>query len=133
MKSLVKFCLLLLVSVSCIAAPAKTGIRGTVTDTHGVVLPAGLKARVFVHWDSSGADTGLKSNVGISKDISLEIDSHGQFEVELPPGFYDIYVSAFSFSPTCRKIRIKLGGMITLNPKLEVDPLVTKELADRPF
>jgi hypothetical protein len=126
-------CLLFLICASNAPAASGTGIKGTVTDTHGVVLPAGLKAHVYVHWDASGADIGLKTNVGISSDVSLEMDSQGHFQAELPPGFYDVFISAFGFSPTCRKIRVKPGEVVTFNPKLQVDPLVTKELADKPF
>jgi len=110
-----------------------TGLRGMVTDIHGVAIGTGLKPKVFIHWDASGANVGLKSNVGVSADLSVETDSAGRFLVNLPPGFYDVFVSAFAFSPTCTKIRIKTGELVNFNPKLRVDPLVTKELADRPF
>jgi len=126
-------CILFLICAFHAPVWTGTGITGTVTDTHGIVLPASLKAHVYIRWDASGADIGLKTNVGTSRDVSPEVDSHGQFGAELPPGFYDVFISAFGFSPTCRKIRVKPGDVVTFDPKLQVDPLVTKELADKPF
>jgi hypothetical protein len=55
----------------------------------------------------------------------------GQFESEVPPGFYDVFISAMGFSPQCRKMRVKLGQMARYDAKLKADPLVTKELGDR--
>lgn len=133
MKKLIWLCLFFPLSVLSNPAAIKSGIAGTVTDIHGVALPAGLKVRILVHWDASGADIGLKSNVGIASDVSVDTDDRGAFATELPPGFYDVFVSAFSFSPTCRKIRVRPGEVVTFNPRLNVDPLVTRELADRPF
>lgn len=130
MKSL---CLFFLICVPCTLAATRTGIKGTVEDVHGVAVSAGLKPRVLVHWDASGSHIGLKSNVGIRRDIVVDTDSTGRFLVELPPGFYDIFVSAFAFSPACRKVRVRSGEVIIFDAKLRPDPLVSKELADRPF
>jgi len=134
MRSLIKsLCLILLFSIPCTPAAQNGVLHGTVMDSHGVPLPQDLKPRIFIHWDESGMNIGLKSNVGISQDMSLETDSDGKFEVNLPSGFYDVFVSAFGFSPRCRKIRIHSGESIDFDAKLDVNLGVQKELADRPF
>lgn len=134
MRKLLSSCAaLLLLCAPCLAASSNSGLKGTVTDLEGAALSGPLKVRILVHWDPAGADVGLKTNVGIPKDLTAETDSRGSFQIELAPGFYDVFVSAMGFSPVCRKIRIKPGQVATFNPKLEVDPLVTRELADRPF
>lgn len=124
---------LLLLFAPCLVAASNSGLKGTVTDVEGVPLSGPLKVRVLVHWDPAGADVGLKTNVGIPKDLTAETDARGQFQMELAPGFYDVFVTAMGFSPKCQKIRIKPGEIATLNARLQVDRLVTRELADRPF
>jgi hypothetical protein len=107
--------------------PAKVLVQGVVTDAAGNLL---TNAQLVVHWDPSGAKTGLKSNVGIPEPRFLKTDTHGAFYAEIPPGFYDILVTAPGFSPDCRKIRLNLGENATFNSKLQTDPLVTKELGN---
>jgi len=128
-----RLCLLLLFCAPCALGAPKTGIVGTITDENGAALSGHLATRVLVHWDASGSDTGLKSNAGIPKDIVVEVDSTGHFEVTLPPGFYDVFVSAMAFSPKCRKVRVRAGEVVTFDAKLRIDPLVSRELADKPF
>jgi len=106
--------------------PGKVLVQGVVTDAAGKLL---TDAQLVVHWDPSGAKTGLKTNVGIPEDRFLKTDTHGAFYAELPPGFYDILVTAPGFSPDCRKIRLKPNENATFNSKLQPDPLVAKELA----
>jgi hypothetical protein len=85
---------------------------------------------LVVHWDSSGSTVGLSGNVGINNDPFLKTDASGHFATELPPGFYDVFVSARAFTPLCRKIRIRTGETFTYNPRLNVDPLVIQEIGD---
>jgi len=106
--------------------PGKVLVQGTVTDSAGDLL---TNAQLVVHWDPSGSTAGLKTNVGIPEDRFLKTDTHGAFYAEIPPGFYDVFVTAPGFSPDCRKIRLKPGENATFNSKLQTDPLVTKELA----
>jgi hypothetical protein len=102
-------------------------LRGVVVDSEGSPIP---RARILVHWDSSGSTVGLKANVGIKSDLVVESKANGEFGAELPPGFYDVFVSASAFSPECRKIRIKSGEVLPYNAKLKADPIITKELGD---
>jgi len=76
LKSLV---LLFLFSAPCAPAPDKTTLHGVVTDAHEVPLPSGLKPRIFIRWDASGTNIGLKDNLGISNDISVQTDTEGRF------------------------------------------------------
>jgi len=120
-------CAALLLLCACYAmADSPAGkLRGVVTDDSGGRID---RARILVHWDRSGADVGLTSNVGIANDLWLDTNRMGEFATELPPGFYDIFVSTTSFSPYCRKIRVKPGESATFDLELVVNPLVTKEL-----
>jgi hypothetical protein len=90
--NLIRFAVLLLFSV----APARGGtLSGTVRDSEGAVIS---NAHIVVHWDSSGSNY-LKDNLGIKQDIAATTDASGRFSVELPPGFYDVFVTATAFSP----------------------------------
>ena len=74
----------------------KSLLNGEITDELGAAVS---QSRVIVHWDSSGSQAGLKSNVGISEDLILLTDEAGKFSTELPSGFYDLFVSSAAFSP----------------------------------
>lgn len=115
-----------LVFVSSVSAdPPKSVVKGVVTDSTGGVIP---RARVILHWDQSGSRVGLVANIGVSEDVVVETNEDGKFSTELPPGFYDLFVSAMAFSPDCRKVRIQPGETATYSFKLNADPLVAKEL-----
>jgi hypothetical protein len=66
-----------------------------VRDSESAVI---ANAHVVVHWDSSGSNY-LKDNLGIKQEIAATTDSTGHFSVELPPGFYDVFVTAMAFTP----------------------------------
>jgi len=119
----------LFVAVTAVAAPAsaQTHFNGAIRDSQGGVISG---AHVLIHWDPSGSDVGLTSDVGIKQDLTLTTDANGSFSAALPPGFYDVFVSATAFSPDCRKIRLTAGQTGTYNVKLNVSRLVTKELGD---
>jgi Carboxypeptidase regulatory-like domain len=106
--------------------PAKVLLQGTITDADGKIL---TDAQLIVHWDPSGAKSGLTTNVGIPEDRFLKTDTHGNYYAEIPPGFYDVLITAPGFTPTCSKIRLKPGENQTLNAKLQTDPAVAAELA----
>ena len=119
-------CILFLVAASSALADRSTAkLVGTVTDTNGGAIS---NARLLVHWDRSGADVGLATNIGLPNDLSIQSNEVGEFVSELSPGFYDLFISATAFSPDCHKIRIKVGETLKYNAKLKPDPLVTKEL-----
>jgi hypothetical protein len=119
--------LLLAAAITAAAAPPSK-LNGMITDSEGAAID---RAQIMVRWDSSGSSVGLKTNVGTSKDVRLETDAMGRFTSELPPGFYDIFVSADGFSPQCHKIRLNAGQTTNYNARLNVDPLITSELGDR--
>lgn len=101
---------------------------GSARDQNGGAI---RDAYVLVHWDPAGSQVGLTDNVGLDHDKSTTSDRMGKFSIELPPGFYDVFVSAMGFSPNCTKIRIKAGKTIAYNSKMRVDRLVENELGDR--
>jgi hypothetical protein len=110
--------------------PANGKLSGSVTDQNGTAVS---EAFIVVHWDPSGSTVGLTSNVGISHDLNLQSGKDGGYSIDLPPGFYDVFVSSMAFTPSCQKIRVWSGKSARFSPKLTVSPLVTKELADKPF
>jgi hypothetical protein len=106
-------------------APAKVLLQGTITDADGKLL---TDAQLVVHWDPIGANSELTTNVGIPQDRFLKSDTHGNYYAEIPPGFYDVLITAPGLTPTCSKIRLKAESQI-LNAKLQADPAVAAELA----
>jgi len=112
----------LLLLMSAFASSATT-LSGTVRDSQGAVIP---KAHIVIHWDPSGSNY-LGNNVGIKEDITLSTDSNGKFSLELPPGFYDVFVTATAFTPRCDKIRLK-DTPRTFDVKLKLSLVASKEL-----
>ncbi len=102
----------LLLLVFALASRATT-LSGTVRDSEGAVI---TKAHVVIHWDPAGA-VHLGDNVGIKEDITVSTDSDGKFSLDLPPGFYDAFVTAPAFTPHCEKIRLK-EKLLTFGVKL---------------
>src|SRR5260370_3463837 len=119
--SLIRLAVILLLSV--VSAKAGT-LSGTVRDAEGAVIS---NAHVVVHWDSSGSNY-LKDNLGIKQDIAATTDSSGHFSVELPFGFYDVFVTAEAFTPHCEKIRLKDTKERTYDFRLKVSSVTSKEL-----
>jgi hypothetical protein len=98
-------------------------LKGVITDSEGAVIS---NARVIVHWDPAGSRVGLTTNIGIKEDREATTDQNGGFQMRLPWGFYDVFVSSMAFSPNFQKIRVKSD--VNLRMKLAVDPSVSKEL-----
>lgn len=119
-KRVLVFTLVLLMEISANAAT----LSGVVRDSEGAVI---AKAHVVIHWDSSGSNY-LKDNIGINEDITATTDSNGEFSADLPAGFYDVFVSAISFSAHCDKIRLKDNQSKKYEAKLKVSPVTSKEL-----
>jgi hypothetical protein len=109
-----------------LSADPQSAISGQITDSEGAVI---ANARVLVHWDSSGSTVGIRDNIGIKQDVIVVTDANGHYSVNVPTGFFDLFVSAMAFTPTAVKVRVRQGKPTTLNTKLNVDPLVLKELA----
>jgi hypothetical protein len=102
-------------------------LNGAVTDDRGAAIPA---AFVIIHWDSS--DMVPERSIIMSKpDETLRTDTRGSFNVRLGPGFYDVFVTAKGFSPTCRKIRLHTGEAVPFTTRLNLDPLVASELREK--
>ena len=116
---------ILVICLSTIAAAQQNSISGKVSDSEGAAI---ADARVYVHWDSSGSTVGLKDNIGVQKDLVAVTDAAGKYSMIVPPGFYDVFVSAGAFTPAATKVRVKKRQRATFNAKLGADPLVTKEL-----
>jgi hypothetical protein len=128
MSGPMRLTLIVLIIASQTIASSTNPLKGVITDSEGAII---REARVFIHWDQSGADVGLKSNVGLKQDLVLQTNEKGEFRADLPPGFYDVFVTANGFSPGCRKLRIRVRESATFNIKLRADPLITNELGDR--
>jgi|HubBroStandDraft_6_1064221.scaffolds.fasta_scaffold34742_2 Carboxypeptidase regulatory-like domain len=128
MRCLLSLLFLLVVST---AAPAQANgpkalLSGDVTDPEGAALKG---ARVIVIWDSSGGTLGIKDNVGTPDQRNAVTDVSGKYSIELPPGFYDVFVSAGAFSPTAAKVRVRAGQTTIHDATLHVDPTVSSELS----
>ncbi len=121
----VAVCVLFTTSALAAPLPQNGRLSGSVKDTEGAAIAG---ARVLIHWDPSGSQVGLKTNVGIKQDIELISREDGSFEVELPPGFYDVFVSAMVFTPECRKVRVREGESAVFKAKLRVSAIVSREL-----
>ena len=102
-------------------------LSGTITDPTGAVIEG---ASVAIRWDSAGHALGLKSNEGTNAEIKTTTDKLGHFSLELPQGFYDVFVSGMAFSPSCVKVRLLTGRSTKRSFKLRLDPSVTAELGD---
>ncbi len=105
-----------------------SSFNGKVTDSSDAPISA---AMVLIHWDSAGSTVGLTTNVGIKEDLVIRTQGDGTFKVVLPPGFYDVFVAARAFSPTCRKIRVKQGDDLEVTLRMSPDPIYTAEMGDR--
>jgi Carboxypeptidase regulatory-like domain len=125
MSRLIRAFLLGFMYLSCAFGAPQTAITGQITDSEGAVI---ANARVLVHWDPSGSAVGLRDNNGIKQDVMVVTDASGHYSANVPPGFYDVFVSAMAFTPAATKVRVKEGQPGTFSPKLNADPLVTKEL-----
>ena len=97
------------VSAQSVAAVSGGRLTGDVANAAGNAPIA--KAFVLVHQPEG------------KKDFIVKV-SNGKFELSLPPGLYDVFVSASGFAPSCEKIRISPGQSAVFNPRLlaESDP-----------
>jgi hypothetical protein len=117
--------LLVILLAPTIPAFSTTLLTGVVTDSDGAVIP---NAYIIVHWDSSGSYDRRIENIGVKDDRVLHADQTGAFALELPPGFYDVFVGSEGFTPTCCKIRLKHETKVTYSPKLKVDRTICREI-----
>ena len=113
-----------------LSAEPQSRIVGQVTDSSGAII---VGARVLVHWDSSGSTVGRSDNIGTKQDVIVVTDRFGNYSASVPAGFYDVFVSAMSFTPSASKVRVKKAKTSECNAKLPVDTLVMKELAHEAY
>ncbi len=125
MNRVITTCILILVCTPSLSAKTRSVIAGRVTDSAGAAI---AKARVLIHWDSSGSRVGVTDNLGTKQDVIVLSDANGAYSMNVPEGFYDVFVSAPMFTPAAAKVIAKQGQRATLNVKLRVDPLVSKEI-----
>lgn len=118
-------CALILICASLLSAGPQFLIAGRVTDSEGAAI---AKARVLIHWDPSGSKVGQNGNVGISQDVSVLTNADGDYSAKVPPGFYDVFISAPMFTPTAIKVMVKQGQPTIASMKLTLDPLVSKQI-----
>ena len=104
----------------------ESALRGTITDSSGAALDDAI---ILVHWDSSGGDRRI-GNIGIKQDLVLRSSADGTFSADLVPGFYDVFVARRAFSPSCKKLRVRVGVTTVYNVQLEISALVLGETAD---
>jgi hypothetical protein len=96
-------------------------LSGTVMDEQGAAIPNG---HVIVHWDSAGLD-GVTDNIGVRNDEIVTTSPTGHFSLELPPGVYDVFVTAPGFSPHCEKLTLKAQGTHRYEVRLKVSRMIT--------
>jgi PEGA domain len=54
-------------------------------------------------------------------DKVVKLDDGARYEVSLEPGFYDVFVAAPGYVPTCKKVVIVKGRTTQFTPKLQPD------------
>ncbi len=69
---------------------------------------------------------------GWGRDIHVTTERDGKFSAELPPGFYDVFVTAVGFAPTCSKVRVRAGQTTKYTqesecPNLSLSPIEQAE------
>jgi|HubBroStandDraft_5_1064220.scaffolds.fasta_scaffold660467_1 Carboxypeptidase regulatory-like domain len=102
------FLLLVLLVTADILAQGQSGIKGTVTDK-------------FEHAPIRSVFVLVHSNKG--NDVHVRTDGAGTYAVHLPPGVYDVFLSAPGFSPACSKVEIHSNGMTSFDAVLEANTL----------
>ncbi len=120
----------LLFTVAVMAPAVASGgmLKVAVKDSSDTPLSG---AMILIHWDRAGNSAGLGTNIGTAADLSMGTKEDGTVAADLPPGFYDIFVAATAFTPTCLKIRMKVGEAQEISLRLKLDALYTAEMGNR--
>lgn len=119
-RLLVAFVLAVTCLSTLLAEPQST-ISGRITDSESGSI---AKVHVFIHSDPSGKN----GYVGEPGDVNVLTDKSGDYSATLPAGFYDVFVSAPAFTPKAAKVIVRPGQRATLDVRLMLDPLVSKEI-----
>lgn len=106
----------------------KSNVRFLVTDNEGGAIQ---DAKIFLHWDPSGNMLGLTKDFNTELNLPPATDNKGTSNTNLEPGFYDVFVTAAAFTPSCKKIRVKPEQPISETFRLEANSLVTAELGHK--
>jgi hypothetical protein len=81
---------------------------------------------VLIHCDPTSHSSEATPNE--AQDVSVVTDSSGVYSITVPAGFYDVFISAPSFTPIAAKVIVKQHEQAKFNPKLRVDPQVSKQI-----
>lgn len=99
----------LMAPISLAASGGDSGVKGIVKDELGAAIE---NATVFL------STTSIRST---------RTNRNGEFSLAVTAdGFYDLFVSAPGFSPTCAKLRVQEHHWLVFIPTLKVDPLTVK-------
>jgi len=89
-------------------APAEKGVlHGRISDTLGAAI-----SRAFVLVHRSGA---------AKESQQLAVSENGEFQVQLAPGLYDLFIGSPGFIPYAKAIMIPPDKPVELKIKLRVD------------
>jgi hypothetical protein len=55
------------------------------------------------------------------EDVTAKVDANGQYELQLAPGLYDVFVAAEGFAPSCKKVQVVVDGTTTFRARLKPD------------
>ncbi|HVP42821.1 MAG TPA: carboxypeptidase-like regulatory domain-containing protein [Terriglobales bacterium] len=105
-----------------LTAVASTSGNGVLSGQVASVVDGSPVARAWVLIHPSG---------GGIEDVRITVERDGKFSAELPPGFYDVFVTAVGFAPTCSKVRLRAGQTTTYNPRIGVSKLESSQIASR--
>jgi carboxypeptidase family protein len=87
--------------------PSAGALRGSVVDAQHDPI---RRAYLLIHGSLDG-------------DKRVFLDEHGHFSIELPPGYYDVFISSVGFDPACRKVQIETGKTTVYEETLKVSNL----------
>jgi hypothetical protein len=92
-------------------------LEGVVTDATGALLS---KASVRVQrWVSGGQHIGSVVPVEVAV---LSTDGVGHYQVALPPGVYDVFISGPAYTPVAVRVKIEARKVKRVNRELKFDP-----------
>ena len=114
--------MILLLSLAAFAEPQEEGtVRGTIKDETDSSI---ADTRILFRLDTTL--TAHSKVAGANQDREITVDKNGVFEINLPKGIYDVFISAPAFSPHCQKIRVK--HKVELHIKLPLDQKTVEEM-----
>ena len=113
------FCLLVVVAHICFGQTSTGQLVGTVEDPNGA--PVEQVCLRVQHWSLDNPNRKAM----LVEDATVTRSDQGRFKVDLPPGIYDVFLSAPSFEPVARSVKIKVGKETQLRLKLKSGRYVT--------